>query len=239
VHESLRVGDRLRVSHPRNTFPLTESATASVFIAGGIGITPLWSMAQRLDALGRRWVLHYCARSRAHAAFLDAIEALAARSLSGELVVHFDDRSGGSPPDIGRIIAVAPPEAHLYCCGPQPMLSAYEKATRNWSAVQVHSEYFTARAGDTSTEGFKVSLARSGGEYEIPAGKSILEVLLDNGINAQFGCMQGVCGLCEVQVLAGEPDHRDNILDALTKASNTKMLICCSRSKSASVTLDL
>lgn len=238
VHESLRVGDHVQVSKPRNTFPLIDSATLSVFIAGGIGITPLWSMVQRLEALGRRWILHYFARTRSHAAFLKDIEKLEQQSKTGELIVHFDDEGDGKPHNISILESFVPPEAHLYCCGPRPMLAAFEQATKCRYADHVHLEYFGTRE-EKAKNGFKVILEKSGLEFDVPEDKSILDVLLDNDINVQYGCMQGSCGMCESRVLDGQPDHHDNILSAEARASNSTMLICCSRSKSLTLTLDI
>jgi ferredoxin-NADP reductase len=240
VHEKLQVGDEIDIGAPRNLFPLHEDAAATVLIAGGIGITPLWSMAQRLDQLGRRWVLHYAARSRRHAAYLADIEALAARSPHGRLHLHFDDEQGGACFDMAGAVAAAPADAHLYCCGPQPMLAAYEQAAAARPAERVHLERFGAAPGaDGDGDSFDVTLSRSGLQFNVPAGQSILDVLLENGMDPSYGCMQGSCGLCETRVLDGTPDHRDNLLSADAKAGNACMLICCSRSKTPSLTLDL
>lgn len=240
VHDTLRVGDELSISAPRNLFPLHEDAAATVLIAGGIGITPLWSMVQRLEQLGRRWVLHYAARSRQHAAYLADIEALAARSSLGTLRLHFDDEQAGACFDMAAAVAAAPADAHLYCCGPQPMLAAYEAATAARPAELVHLERFGAAPGaDDAADSFDIMLARSGLQFNVPAGQSILDVLLENGMNPSYGCMQGSCGLCETRVLDGTPDHRDNLLSADAKAGGQCMLICCSRSKTRSLTLDI
>jgi ferredoxin-NADP reductase len=238
VHESLRVGDPVQVSQPRNNFPLIDTTSLSVLIAGGIGITPLWSMVQRLEALGRRWILHYFARARTNAAFLKDIEKLAQQSKTGKLIVHFDGGTNGKENNLSTFESIFVPEAHLYCCGPRSMLAAFEQATKLLPADHVHLEYFGTPENKTNV-GFKVILAKSACEFEIPAHKSILDVLLDNDINVQYGCMQGSCGMCELGVLAGEPEHHDNILSADARASNSTMLICCSRSNSLSLTLDI
>jgi vanillate O-demethylase ferredoxin subunit len=239
VHEVLRVGDVLQISAPRNHFALIEDAPESVLIAGGIGITPLWAMVQRLQALGRPWQLFYAARSRQHAAYLPEIEALAARSTSGRLLTHFDDEQGGVPPDVAGVVNNAPQQAHLYCCGPQPMLDAFERATAHREPSHVHLERFAPAQDQASAAAFRLRLSRAGREFAVPADKSILEVLLENGIDAQYGCMQGACGLCEAAVVDGIPDHRDTVLSNETKAGNRTMLICCSRSQTPSLTLDL
>lgn len=239
VHEQLRVGDEIEVGGPRNLFELTPGAAASVLIAGGIGITPIWAMVQELERLGRRWTLHYAARSRAHAAYLADIEALAQRSVVGRLVTHFDDEAGGTPLDVAAALAAAPADAHLYCCGPAPMLAAYERAAAGRPSGQVHLERFAPAASPPGAETFEIVLARTGGTLAVPPGKSILDVLLDHGIDAPYGCMQGVCGMCEVPVLDGTPDHRDQILPEATRASNASVIVCCSRSRTPTLTLDL
>ncbi|MBV7482626.1 PDR/VanB family oxidoreductase [Bordetella sp. BOR01] len=238
VHERLRVGDRLAASVPRNNFPLAHGAAYSVLVAGGIGITPLWCMAQRLEALGRAWELHYCARSEASAAFLDGIRALAARSRHGRLHPHFDDRMQGRLLDLDAVIAGAPGDAHFYCCGPVAMLHAFERCTAGLSPAQVHVEYFAAQAPASTEGGFKVELARSGKVLDVPAGKTILDVLLEAGVDVPYSCLEGVCATCETRVMAGVPDHRDLVLTKEEQASNNVMMVCCSGSRTPVLVLD-
>lgn len=239
VHERLRVGDEIEVGGPRNLFELASDAAPSVLIAGGIGITPIWAMVRELERQGRPWTLHYAARSRVHAAYLADIDALARNSAVGRLVTHFDDEAGGAPLDVAAAVAAAPADAHLYCCGPAPMLAAYERATAARPAGRVHLERFAAPAPREATDAFEIVLARTGRTLAVPPGKSILDVLLDHAIDAPYGCMQGVCGMCEVPVLGGTPDHRDHILADAAKASNTSVIVCCSRSRTPTLTLDL
>lgn len=238
IHESLRVGDELKISEPRNLFALAETATESVLIAGGIGITPIWAMVQRLEELGRPWVLFYAVRSRQHAAYLAEIEALAARSCIGRLLLHFDNENAGAAPDISQVINAASPLAHLYCCGPHPMLAAFEKATSSYKSSLVHLERFTPERAKEERKSFMVRLSKSGREFIVPPEKSILDILLEHSIDAQYGCMQGACGMCEMQVVDGIPDHRDSLLTAEAKATNRCLLICCSRSKTPTLTID-
>ena len=239
VHEKLRVGDELTASAPRNLFPLDERAPFSALLAGGIGITPIWSMVQRLEALQKPWLLVYAARSRAQAAYLEDIEALASRTPVGRLQLHFDDEHQNKPVDLKAVLADVGHDAHLYCCGPQPMLAAYEAATAHRPAAQVHLERFGADMGKGPGPGFTVVLERSGQSLEVPPDRSILDVVLEAGINAQYGCMQGSCGLCETPVLKGVPEHKDHLLADSVKASNRAMLICCSRSCTPELVLDL
>lgn len=239
VHEKLRVGDEIEITGPRNLFELKTDVAHSVLIAGGIGVTPIWSMVQELERLGQAWTLVLAARSRGHAAYLEDIEALASRSKTGRLITHFDDEAGGVPLDIAAVLADAPKDAHLYCCGPSPMLDAYERAASGWPAGHVHLERFAGAEPEqaAAAEAFELVLARTGRTVTIPADKTILDVLLDEGVDAPYGCMQGVCGMCEVPVLEGTPDHRDMILGE--DDQKKKMIICCSRSKTASLTIDL
>lgn len=241
VHEKLRVGDEVDIAGPRNLFELRQAASHSFLLAGGIGITPIWSMVQALESQARPWTLCYAARSRSHAAYLEDIEALAARSEVGRLILHFDDEQQGRPLDIPAVLAQAPEDAHLYCCGPAPMLAAYELATAQRPSDHVHLERFGGVQAPQAAEAqtFELVLARAGKTLEIPADRSILDVLLDHGIDAPYGCMQGVCGMCELPVLEGTPDHRDSILNESARQSNASIIVCCSRSKTRSLTIDL
>jgi tetrachlorobenzoquinone reductase len=231
IHERLRVGDILSISPPRNNFPLVEAAAETVLIAGGIGVTPIWCMAQKLAALGRPFTLHYACRAREEAAFLAEIEA------TGRARVHFDAQAGG-PPDVTAILAAAPRQAHLYCCGPGPMLAAFEAAAADWPAGQVHLEYFTPKYERDLSGGYVVELARSGLTLPVPAGKTILQVLREAGLEVETSCEEGVCGSCETRVLAGEPDHRDAILSPEERAEGKTMFICCSGARSERLVLD-
>jgi ferredoxin-NADP reductase len=233
IHDELSVGKTLKISAPRNNFALVENADHVVLFAGGIGITPIWCMVQRLEKLGRSWELHYACRSRADMAFLSALAAMTSSQF------HFDDESGGKFLDVASIVGTAPKNAHLYCCGPTPMLKAFETATANWPREQIHIEYFTPKQDAAKTGGFTVELARSGREFAIPEGKSILQVLLDAGVDVDYSCELGICGACEQRVISGVPDHRDAILTEEEQASNTKVMICCAGCKSERLVLDL
>lgn len=238
VHETLRVGDVVQISAPRNLFPITEEADLSVLIAGGIGITPLWSMVRQFEALGRAWVIHYAARDRCHAAYLVDIERFAAASAHGRIETYLDGEPGGRRMDVDAVIREVPAGAHVYCCGPQSMLAAFEAATAGLSAERVHLERFASVQPECAAREFTVALSRSGQSFEIPADRTILDVLLENGIDVPFGCMQGACGMCEVGVLDGTPQHLDTLFSEDDKASKRSMLICCSRSLTDVLTLD-
>jgi ferredoxin-NADP reductase len=233
IHDELRAGARLKISAPRNNFRLVDAEYVVLF-AGGIGITPIWCMVQRLGALGRSWKLYYACRSRADMAFLQALEEFEAQYAH----LHFDDEAG-KVLDIAAAVAQQPKTAHLYCCGPDPMLKAFEAATAEWPRAQVHVEYFTPKAEPATQGGFWVELARSEEEYFIPPGKTILQVLYDAGVDVDYSCELGICGACETKVISGVPEHRDSVLSEEEQAANTKVMICCAGCKSERLVLDM
>lgn len=237
MHE-LRVGQPVAISGPRNNFGLAESASHSVLVAGGIGITPLWSMVQRLQALGRSWELYYCVRTRAQAALLEQIEALppAAR---GRVHLNFDHEPGGRMLDLAQLESMHPAGTHFYCCGPAAMLEAFQRATARRPREFVHLEYFAGANEAATAGGFTIQLARQGRSLPVPEGRTILQTLLDAGIDVPYSCMDGICGSCEVRVIAGEPEHRDLVLSPEQQAGNKTMMICCSGSRSKTLVLDL
>jgi vanillate O-demethylase ferredoxin subunit len=238
IHDTLRAGDIVAISHPRNNFVLEENAAHSVLIAGGIGITPLLSMIRRLETLGRSWELFYTARTRSAAAFLDELYALRP-DVQRNIHVNFDQEPAGRQIDLAAIVRDAAADAHLYCCGPVSMLEAFEAATAGRAAGHVHVEYFKAREKPAVEGGFEVRLARSGPTLTVQPGQTILEALLDAGITANYACSEGVCGTCETRVIEGFPDHRDQFLSNEERAANKTIMICCSGSKSSTLVLDL
>jgi vanillate O-demethylase ferredoxin subunit len=237
AHEKLRVGDLLTISVPRNNFALSEAAPHTVLIAGGIGITPLWSMIQRLETLGRSWALHYCARTSKHAALMEQISALGKNG--SHVHFNFDGEPGGQMLDFGTLVGPLPRETHFYCCGPVPMLRAFEAATASRPADCIHVEYFANTEAQATEGGFVVEAARSGKSIAIAPGKTILQACLDAGINVPYSCMEGICGSCEVRVLGGIPDHRDHVLSKEEHARNTSIIVCCSGSRGDKLVLDL
>lgn len=235
VHTELRVGQRLRIGGPRNNFRLREDATHSVFIAGGIGITPLYSMILRLQQLGRSWELHYAAADREQAAFVAALAACEPRAR-----FYFrSERPAHTALDIRRLIERAPRDADFYCCGPNRMLQDFEAATASMAPHRVHAEYFSARDEPALDGGFEVVLQRSNQRVAIQPGETILDALIRLGVDVPYSCMEGVCGSCQVNVIDGIPDHRDLILSKEERDANDRMLICCSGSKTAKLVLDL
>ena len=237
IFDDLRIGHALKISAPRNNFPLVEDAAEVVLFAGGIGITPIWCMAQQLQAQNRTWKLYYACQSRADMAFLSTIEKFGPERVH----LHFDDEAGGKFLDLAAAIAAGSANAHLYCCGPNPMLKAFEAAAASRPRHQVHVEYFTPKddAAAGTLGGFWVELARSGEEYFIPEGKKILEVLYEAGVDVDYSCELGICGECVTRVISGIPEHHDSVLSEEEQASNEKVMICCAGCKSERLVLDM
>lgn len=238
IHENLSPGDELDIDAPRNNFQLCENAPRSVLIAGGIGITPFASMVRRLELLGRPWELHYAARSRCSAGFVRQLA-----SYGPKVKFYFPNEfNSGSPAqriDLRKVVAEAPRDAHLYCCGPRNMLALFEEAAAALPSGQAHLEFFSNAESIDKGGAFEVRLARSGRTVVISSGETILDALLKRGIDAPYSCLEGVCSTCETRVLSGIPDHRDLILTKEERDANDRMLICCSRARSATLVLDL
>lgn len=235
VHEKLRTGDSILISEPRNNFPLDESGERFVLIAGGIGITAIYSMAQRLVALGKSVEMLYCCRSREHAAWLEPIQAL---GLS--LKLHFDAQAGG-PPDLRGFLDERDRATRFYCCGPTPMLSAFESACAENGYTHAHIERFSADPSglkDAQVAGYEVQLGRSGKVVRVEAGARLLDVLRAEGIDVQSSCEQGICGSCETSVIEGDIDHRDSVLSESERAEGKTMMICVSGCKRGRLVLD-
>jgi vanillate O-demethylase ferredoxin subunit len=222
----------VRASFPENYFPLDEDAAHSVFIAGGIGITPVLCMAARLQALGRPWELHYAARSHEYALPLQEFALVPERVRQ-----YFDDRA--EKVRIDAILAKSPQGSHFYCCGPHGMLDAYKRAAEHLPVSAVHFESFGATSITAASESFIVKLAHDGRVFRVAAGQSILDCLRAGGVELPFSCRQGVCGACETGIVAGVPEHRDMVLSEAERKANKTMMICCSRSQGGELVLDL
>lgn len=235
VHEQLRVGATLTVAVPRNHFALDEDAAHTVLVAGGIGVTPIVCMARRLAERGKPFTLLYCARSREEAGFVEQLSAY------GDAVrFHFDDEAG-VPPDMKAMLAGQDATTHFYCCGPGPMLNAFEAACEAHGYPNVHIERFAADpATQTVQEGeYSVMLQRTGKQVSVPPGKSLLDALLESGVQVEYSCREGVCGSCETAVIEGCPEHRDSVLSNSERASNKTMMVCVSGCKGQRLVLDL
>jgi len=234
LHDVPRVGQSMQASAPSNQFGLDETAALSVFVAGGIGITPILAMLRRLQRLQRPWKLHYAARSPRHAAFVPEIEALA-----GDRGERFAPCFGSARLDIRQVVATTPADAHLYCCGPARMLDAFLAASSQRPAGNVHFERFGATRAAATEGGFEIVLKRSGRRIAVPAGRSMLGTLLDEGVAVQYACSSGICGTCRTAVMDGTPEHRDDYLSVDEKRRNDSVMLCCSGSRSPTLVLDL
>jgi ferredoxin-NADP reductase len=232
LHEEIGVGTVLRVGGPRNLFPLVDDASHTVFVAGGIGITPIWSMVRKLEQLGRTYELHYACRPRGEMAFYSSLSARPGVHL------HIDEERGGLL-DVPSICSNAPADAHLYCCGPGPLLANFEAATSGRPADRIHVEYFGARQKPTVESGFEVELFQSKQVVKVNPGQTILDALRRAGISVAVSCEQGVCGSCETTVIEGVPDHRCEVLSETDRDAGNTMMICCSGAKSSRLVLDI
>lgn len=236
IHDTLKRGDTITANTPRNNFVLEESADYYVLLAGGIGITPLLAMQKRLEQLQKPWKLYYCARTRHHALLGHLPEN------DERVFCNFDQEPGGSILNIGHVLESAPDGAHFYCCGPAPMLKTFTECGSNMDPTRFHVEYFSAAHApqkQTSNKEFELVLAKSGQTLKISNSTSILEVLIENGFDLSYSCMEGVCGSCETEVLEGEPDHHDLVLSAADRSSGKTMMICCSGSKTKRLILNI
>jgi tetrachlorobenzoquinone reductase len=235
IIDEMRLGQEIKISAPRNNFPLAESAEHVVLIAGGIGITPIWCMAQELIAQNRSWKLYYSCRAREEMAFVATLKTLD----PDRVHLHLDDEANGKFLDLQSAVATAPENAHFYCCGPKPMLTAFEAAAAGRPHNHVHVEYFTAKEEAAAVGGFWVELARSGEEYYVPEGKKVLEVLFEAGVDVDYSCELGICGACETRVISGIPEHHDSVLSEEEQAANDRVMICCCGCKSERLVLDI
>ncbi|HKT99523.1 MAG TPA: PDR/VanB family oxidoreductase [Paraburkholderia sp.] len=239
MHEAVQEGDEIRIGAPRNHFPLAQGNVKHLLLAGGIGLTPLLCMAGQLDRAGAQFEMHYCARSRTRAAFL---ERIAGSAWSQRVQYHFDDGDDAQRLDLRALLATPQPDTHLYVCGPQGFMQAVLDTARAalWPELQLHYEFFAAPpASHTNDAEFEVRLARSGRIVAIPAERTITQALADAGVEVPVSCEQGICGTCITRVLDGEPDHRDLYLSPEEQARNDQFLPCCSRAKSKLLVLDL
>lgn len=238
VHR-LKVGDALTIGAPRNLFPLVAEAEHSILLGGGIGITPLLSMAYALARRQAAFDLHYYTRCRAATAFLPLIENA---PFAGNVRFHFCEED----PDAGfcaaRDLPGAAPGQHLYTCGPEGFMAAVTEGAlgRGYPADVLHREHFRALAPEPADRDsdFVVVHAPTGKTYDVPAGRSIAAVLIEAGLDVELSCEQGMCGTCLVDLVEGEADHRDIYQTAAEKAANTRIAICCSRARSDRLVLD-
>lgn len=239
VHDAVVEGSRLTISAPKNHFPLVESAARHLLLAGGIGITPLLAMSERLTALGACFELHHCVRSRERAAFVDR---MAASPFAPQVQHHFDDGDPSQKLDIDSTLRQVGPDTHIYVCGPQGFMDAVLGAARaqGWPEARLHCEFFGAAARSRTGDGaFELEIASTGHVITVKPEQTALQALQAAGYDIPMSCEQGVCGTCLTGVRQGAPEHRDHYLTPDEQAANNRFLPCCSRARSKRLVLEL
>jgi tetrachlorobenzoquinone reductase len=233
LHDKAKVGEHFHIGAVRNNFELAAHASHSIFIAGGIGVTPMLPMLEQLEAQGASWELHY-ASSETPVAFAGTLQRYGSK-------VRYCSGSAPGPDqlDIAKLAREADAASTLYCCGPQRMLDAFRQETRGFAEGRAHLESFQASEPAATEGGFVVVLERQGRQVNVKHGQTIIECLAEAGVLVPSSCLQGICGACETRVLSGRPDHRDGILSDSERAANNTMMICCSGSLDARLVLDL
>ncbi len=234
IHDKLRVGTSMRVGPPRNLFALDPAHRRILFVAGGIGITPIYAMVQAAARAGLDWQLVACARSLGRLAFTEELRALG----SDRVRLHGDLEAGGLL-DMTRWLEAQPWDG-VYACGPSPLLAALESHTATWPPGRYRSEKFKADAtADAAPHTFELVLARSGLRTEVAAGEQVLDAIERLGLDQPYSCREGLCGTCECGWLEGEPDHRDLVLDEAARTVQRRFIPCVSRAHGERLTLDL
>ena len=239
MHDRVQVGDRLTISAPKNHFALAHGAARHLLLAGGIGVTPVLCLAERLAVTGADFAMHYCTRSRARTAFFDRI---ARSAYAGRVQFHFDDGDAAQQLDLEALLRTPQPGTHLYVCGPKGFMDAVlgRARERGWAQAQLHVEFFAADVAPHDGDGaFQVRLASSGRVVTVPGDRSVVQALADAGVVVPTSCEQGVCGTCLTRVLDGVPDHRDLYLTPEEQAAGDQFTPCCSRAKTPLLVLDL
>ncbi len=246
MHERFREGSLINVSEPRNHFSLVAAAKKSILFAGGIGVTPILCMAERLAQTGADFEMHYSARSAERMAFAKRIMA---SSFADKVRFHLNDGPADQKLDVKAALGKkglfggVPRDVHVYVCGPSGFMDWVLKTARDnkWREEQLHREYFSPAAlpADAASSAFEVQIASTGQTYLIPAHMPITKALRLHGIDIPTSCEEGICGTCITRVLEGIPDHRDLVLSARDKARNDQMTPCCSRAKTPKLVLDL
>lgn len=231
IHEITR-GATLRIRGPRNHFPLLN-ARRYLFVAGGIGITPILPMIEEAEAAGAAWHLYYGGRSRSSMAYLDHLEQY------GERVTVVPQDEAGLL-DVAGILATPDPGVLVYCCGPEPLLGVVEERCAPWPPGSLHLERFApkVRQREGADTGFDLVLQRSGVTTVVPPEKSVLQVMRDSGVSVLASCLEGTCGTCETDVVEGDVDHRDSVLDPEEQEANETMMVCVSRCRGTRLVLD-
>lgn len=243
MHDAVHEGQEIRIGAPRNCFPLAPETQPSLLLAGGIGVTPILSMAERLSLIGTDFEMHYLTRSREQTAFYARI---ADSAYAAKVSFHHDDGPHAQRFDLPALLERHRGRAHLYVCGPAGLLAFVRETARQqgWPDDAVRFEYFSADAAAgaeraASDAVFEVEVASTGRRHRVASNQTVVEALAAQGVDIPTSCGQGVCGTCLTRVLAGKPDHRDYYLSAAEQARNDQFLPCCSRAKGSLLVLDL
>lgn len=239
IHDEVRQGDTVKIGMPRNHFPLASNVPHHLLLAGGIGVTPILCMAERLFSSGIAFDLHYCARSTDRMAFVERINAA---GFHDRARFHVDDGDPAQRFDLAAVLAAVPDGTHLYVCGPRGFMDAVlaEARARHWADARLHYEFFGGAVESSDTDrAFQVRIASSGQVIDVPSACTVVAALAANGVDVLTSCEQGVCGTCMTRVLQGEPDHRDSYLTDDEKAAGDQFMPCCSRSRTDLLVLDL
>lgn len=241
LHETLQVQNMINVSPPRNNFAIAPHASRHILIGGGIGITPLKAIAHALDAAGKDFSLYYCAKTPQHAAFRNELDAI------GDTKFYYDGGNPANGLDFATLLENHTEGTHVYYCGPGGFMAACATATAHWPKDAVHSEHFKTPAlrpatappdaAEIAVENFAVEIASTGAVFDIPADRSIVDVLVDAGIVIETSCVSGLCGTCKVKYLNGTVDHRDFILS--DEERQDYLTACVSRASGSKLILDL
>jgi vanillate O-demethylase ferredoxin subunit len=239
MHEQVKEGDVLHISAPKNHFPLAHEATHSILVAGGIGVTPILCMAERLAVTGAAFEMHYCTRSPDRTAFR---ERIAATTFAQHVHFHFDDGAEDQKLQLKQLLTPMRPGVHLYVCGPKGFMDWVLESARvaGWPTQRLHYEFFGAQVAKSEDDAsFEVMLASTGKVVVVPKDKTVVQALAAVGVEIPTSCEQGVCGTCLTRILEGEPDHKDTYLTPEERAANDQFTPCCSRSNSPRLVLDL
>jgi vanillate O-demethylase ferredoxin subunit len=239
MHDAVQAGSELQISHPKNHFELAGEARRSLLLAGGIGVTPLLSMAEALSAQGAPFEMHYCSRSKERTAFVERIQSSA---FGAHVHLHFDDGDAAQKLDIPGLLSAPKIDQHLYVCGPKGFMDVVLNTAKaaGWPAAQLHSEFFAAEVQSLESDGsFEVELSGSGQVVVVAKDQTVVQALVAAGVDVPTACEQGVCGTCLTRVVSGTPDHRDQYLTDDEHAANDQFLPCCSRSLSPRLVIAL
>ena len=239
VHELVKEGDVLTISAPRNHFSLAHEAKKHLLLAGGIGVTPILCMAERLANTGADFAMHYATRAPERTAFRQRI---AASAFASRVQFHYDNGDAAQKLDLQKLLGQPQAGTHLYVCGPKGFMDAVLATARNsgWPEAQIHYEFFGAEVAKSDSDAsFEIKLASSGRIVMVPKDQTVVQALAAAGVDVMISCEQGVCGTCLTRVIEGVPDHKDSYLTPEEQAANDQFTPCCSRSKTPQLVLDL